>query len=100
MADDALKSAVEAKDYKVLRKRQRGLILKSSYFGMTVSEFLEEEPHTAKMPTQKDERQNKLASNITRFLLTLPKDRLRGILLALNAPEELLSALDQQESLQ
>lgn len=34
---------------------------------------------------------------IIRFIRSLPRERLRGILLALGAPEEVLAALDQQE---
>lgn len=34
---------------------------------------------------------------ILRFLRSLPKERLRGILLALEAPEEVLAALDREE---
>lgn len=34
---------------------------------------------------------------ILRFLRSLPKERLRGILLALEAPEEVLAALDHEE---
>lgn len=34
---------------------------------------------------------------IIRFIRSLPRERLRGILLALGAPEEVLSALDQKE---
>lgn len=34
---------------------------------------------------------------IIRFLRSLPRDRLRGILLALEAPEDVLAALDQTE---
>lgn len=32
------------------------------------------------------------------FVLSLPRDRLRGILLALGAPAEVLAALDQQDT--
>lgn len=34
---------------------------------------------------------------ILRFLRSLPKERVRGILLALEAPEEVLAALDHEE---
>ena len=34
---------------------------------------------------------------ILRFLRSLPKERVRGILLALDAPEEVLAALDREE---
>ena len=34
---------------------------------------------------------------VIQFLHSLPHERLRGILLALGAPEEVLAALDQQE---
>lgn len=34
-------------------------------------------------------------SKVINFLLSLPKDRLRGILLALGAPEDVLAELDQ-----
>lgn len=65
------------------------------YFGETV--FLDPPPETKKAPTPEGERQSDFADEVTQFLLTLPKDRLRGILLALGAPEALLSELDQQE---
>lgn len=52
---------------------------------------------TKKAPTPEGERESSFAAEVTQFLLTLPKDRLRGILLALGAPEALLSELDQQE---
>lgn len=38
-----------------------------------------------------------ISSRLTEFFLSLPKDRLRGILLALGAPEELIAELDHQE---
>lgn len=74
----------------------------AQYFGVTVSDILGETPEvpppeTKKAPTPEGERQSDFADEVTQFLLTLPKDRLRGILLALGAPEALLSELDQQE---
>lgn len=69
----------------------------ANVLGVSVASLLEPPPETKKAPTPEGERQSSFADEVTRFLLTLPKDRLRGILLALGAPEELLSELDRQE---
>ena len=52
---------------------------------------------TQKAPTPEGERESSFAEEVTRVLLTLPKDRLRGILLSQGAPADLLSDLDRQE---
>lgn len=62
----------------------------ANYFGLTVSELIGE----TKTPAHPGER---YADSIIKFLESLPKDRLRGILLALGAPEEVITDLDQQE---
>ena len=62
--------------------------------GCRVSDLTTKEE--TKSPAPK-EGEADISSKITEFLLSLPKDRLRGILLSQGAPEALLSELDQQE---
>ena len=74
----------------------------AAYFNVPISDLildvnLSGDAETKIAPTPEGERESSFAEEVTRFLLTLPKDRLRGILLALGAPEELLSELDRQE---
>ena len=74
----------------------------AAYFNVPISDLIMDvnlsgDAETKKAPTPEGERESGFAYEVTQFLLTLPKDRLRGILLALGAPEELLSELDRQE---
>ena len=62
----------------------------SEYLGVTMDELMGKE--TKKAPA-KAEANDEV---IIRFIRSLPRERLRGILLALGAPEEVLAALDQQ----
>ena len=58
------------------------------HYGIQVSDLLETKKAPAKAEANDDV--------IIQFLRSLPRDRLRGILLALGAPAEVLAALDQQ----
>lgn len=74
----------------------------AAYFNVPISDLMvgtrvSGDVETKKAPTPEGERESSFAYEVTQFLLSLPKDRLRGILLALGAPEELLSELDRQE---
>lgn len=60
----------------------------ANHYGVSLSDLLE----TKKAPA-KAEANDEV---IIRFIRSLPRERLRGILLALGAPEEVLAALDQQ----
>ena len=61
----------------------------ANHYGVSLSDLLE----TKKAPA-KAEANDEV---IIRFIRSLPRERLRGILLALGAPKEVLAALDQQE---
>lgn len=64
--------------------------------GVPLSRLLEgTELQTEKTATPEDD--GSADDVILRFLRSLPKERLRGILLALEAPEEVLAALDREE---
>lgn len=65
----------------------------ADFFNVNMSKLLGEDSATL---TPKDERSLKSGA-VTDFLLSLPREKLRGILLALDAPAEVLSELDQQE---
>ena len=71
--------------------RRANLLRIATYFGCTIDDLLIEK--TAAVSGDGNEA---LASKITSFLLSLPPDRLRGILLALEAPEDILDELDHQ----
>ena len=70
--------------------RRANLQRMATYFGCEIEDLTKE-----KTPTVSGERE---VSRVMSFLEGLPPDRLRGILLALGAPEEVLSELDQKES--
>ena len=63
----------------------------ADYFGITVSELTGETEKPA--PNNGDG----LDHEISAFRHSLPAEKLRGILVALDSPSELLSELDQQE---
>jgi transcriptional regulator with XRE-family HTH domain len=68
----------------------------ANYLELSVSELLSSDETTKKSPAP-NEGEADISSRLTEFFLSLPKDRLRGILLALGAPEELIAELDHQE---
>ena len=72
------------------RPRQATLQRMCAYFGCTVDDLLKD---TKKSPSEDGDGDER----IIQFLLSLPHERLRGILLALNAPSEVLAALDRIE---
>lgn len=61
----------------------------ADFFGVTVNELINENP----APTNEDG----LDAAILAFLHSLPVDRVRGLLLALEAPTDVLDALDRGE---
>ena len=63
----------------------------ADYFNVNISHLLGDKTAT---PAQEGERRD---DKIIGYLLSLPRDRLHGILLALGAPKDVLSALDHQE---
>ena len=87
------------KPYPTITKYENGtrepgheyLKLISRKFGVSVDYILGLE--TEKTPSEDGVEEDA----IIRFLRSLPRDRLRGILLALEAPEDVLAALDRQE---
>lgn len=86
------------KKWATVSPRLDKVIQVATYFNVTVNDLLDG-IETKETPTLEGERQANFTLELVRFLLTIPKDRLRGILLALAAPEELLSVLDQKEPL-
>ena len=64
----------------------------ADFFNVNMARLLEEE----ETPAPEGERRSE-DDKFTDFLRSLPKDRLRGILLSQGAPEDVIAALDQQE---
>lgn len=69
--------------------RMDKIALLCDHYGIQVSDLLEAKKTPSEDGVEEDA--------IIRFLRSLPRDRLRGILLALEAPEDVLAALDQTE---
>lgn len=72
--------------------RQATLQKVADYFGVTVEDLLRDE----EKPTTPEG--DGLDRVILAFLHRLPAERLRGILIALDAPEELLAMLDREDA--
>jgi transcriptional regulator with XRE-family HTH domain len=64
----------------------------ADFFNVNMARLLDEE----ETPTPEDERHNE-DDKVIDFLRSLPKDRLRGILLSQGAPADVIAELDQQE---
>jgi len=64
----------------------------ADFFNVNMARLLDEE----ETPTPEGERHSE-DNRIIEFLRSLPKDRLRGILLSQGAPEDVIAELDQQE---
>ena len=69
------------------------LIAISNYLNVPISEIIGEK----EKPAAQGDGLSTFDSAVLDFMHSLPREQLRGILLALKAPQELLDALDREE---
>ena len=90
-------AAVSAWETGIRSPKIQPLRMICEHFGLNVSEFVDEDVEGVSDQRSAAEEDEKIWSLAKEFLKTLPPKHLRGVLLALDAPQELIDELEKME---